>query len=117
MRRPLLQKENMNIRLVIAKHWPDGDFEEQCNEYADCGVDMNDFIEKYVKDNVHKPSQLKQVGFVVQDFEVPELDKKLIMELCSGKASDVWQRFHVDFEQDYFNNWVFVEKNNKWVLQ
>jgi hypothetical protein len=95
----------MNIRLVIAKDWPNGDFDND-------DPDTDHLIHQYVNDNANNINKLEEVGLDVEDFTVPDtLDKQLVLDICSGKTFGVCFNYSTDFYSDYYQNWIFVEKN------
>lgn len=100
----------MNIRLVIAKDWPKGDFE--CDDDT---KDENYLIEKYVKDNANNTKELEKAGLHVEDFTVPDnLDSQLILDICAGKSFGKWIEYGTEFYNDYYQNWIFAEKEGKY---
>ena len=103
--------KEMNIRLVIANDFPKGDFDND----DDDDVDSDLLIENYVTENIENKSNLEAVGFVVDDFTVPEgLSHKLILNICNGKAFVEWFDAQVEFGNDYYQNWIFIEKDGKY---
>ena len=100
----------MKIRLVIANQWPDGDFD--CDDDT---KDENYLIEKYVSENVDNVDKLKEVGFVVDDFIVPDdLDHRLILNICNGRSFEEWVDYPVEFYNDYYQDWIFVDDGGKY---
>jgi len=89
----------MNIRNVVLNDWPK-EFEEDTD------------IENYVTNNANNVDKLKEIGCVVQDMTVPDgLDEQLVTYLGTGFAFSEWFNYGVDIHQDYYQNWVFVEKD------
>jgi hypothetical protein len=43
-----------------------------------------------------------------------DLDKQFIDDIFYGKSHSFWYLHNIDFHQDYYQYWFFVEKNGKW---
>jgi hypothetical protein len=107
----------MKIKLLV---WCEGILPEQFEETDDftayenfdnfvvSQVNNNKLLQSFEKDNLF--NKMKSI-----EFEVPDdLDRQLIFNICYGKACDMWFDHQIDVYQDYFQNWVFVEKDGKW---
>jgi len=73
-------------------------------------VNNNKLLQSFEKDNLF--NKMESI-----EFEVPDdLDKQLISDICIGKAHSFWYLRDIDFRQDYYASWTFVEKNGKWEI-
>ena len=98
----------LDIRLVIANDFPEGRFEND-----DDGGDSDLLIENYVKTNINNKSDLETLGLIVDDFSVPivlESCPELVRDICNGKAFIKWEKYQVDFHNDYYNSWIFIKR-------
>jgi len=72
-------------------------------------VNNNKLLQSFEKDNLF--NKMESI-----EFEVPDdLDKQLISDICIGKANSFWYLRNIDLRQDYYQFWVFVEKDGKWM--
>ena len=92
----------MNIRIVVLNHWP-------------TGFETDTAVSKYVVDNANNIDELEKIGLIVEDMTVPnDIDNQHITYLATGFAFTEWFDYGVDIHKDYYQNWVFIEKNGKY---
>jgi hypothetical protein len=105
----------MKIKLLV---WCEGILPEQFSDERESDDNFDNFIENEVNNNKLLQSFEKDNPFNKMEsieFEVPDnLDKKLIDDICFGKSNSFWYLRNIDFRQDYYASWTFVEKNGKW---
>jgi hypothetical protein len=105
----------MKIKLLV---WCEGILPEQFSDERESDDNFDNFIENEVNNNKLLQSFEKDHPFNKMEtieFEVPDnLDKKLIDDICFGKSNSFWHLRNIDFHQDYYQYWVFVEKDGKW---
>ena len=107
----------MKIKLLV---WCEGVMPEQFEETDDFTVyeNFDDFVVREVNNNNLLQSFEKDNLFNKMEsieFEVPDdLSKQLIFDICYGKSCNMWFEHQIDFYQDYYQYWVFVEKDGKW---
>lgn len=95
----------MKIRHVVT-----ADF--RVEEWEDLGG-----VEKYVNKRITKLRELRKNNtFHVEDFDVPDdLDMDLIVDICTGKAFNVWMDNWCNFHKDYLQDWIFVKHKGEWL--
>ena len=99
-----------NFRLVTFYEAPD------CWDILDADeeIEIDVQLEKYVSENINE--NIDSPGFIVEDFTVPEnLNNGLILDICNGKSFGEWSRYTVDFHNEHYQNWIFVQKDGKYV--
>ena len=75
-------------------------------------IDQVEQLEEYVVTNI---KSLNSPGFLVEDFEVPDsLEKTLILDICNGKSHGVWMQKSVDFNNELYLSWIFINKGGVW---
>ena len=107
----------MKIKLLV---WCEGVMPEQFEETDDFTVHENfdNFVVSEINNNnllqsFEKDSPLNKMESI--EFKVPDdLDKQLIFDICYGKSFNMWFEYQIDVYQDYFQNWVFYKKDDKW---
>lgn len=102
-----------NIRLVTFYEAP------KCWDITDANYDKDVIVQlsEYVFGHI---DHIDSPGFEVEDFEIPdnlmmESNKELVVDLCKGRSFTIWYDVDVNFNNQYFNNWIFFKnKDNSW---
>lgn len=86
----------------------DGESDDNFDNFVENEVNKNKLLQSFEKD--HPLNKMESI-----EFEVPDdLSEQLIFDICYGKSCNMWFEYQIDFYQDYYQYWVFVEKDGKW---
>lgn len=103
----------LKIRLVTFYEAPNCWNITNDKDDRDEDVQLSDYVFGNI-DNITAP------GFEIEDFEVPDnltmdSNKQFVVDICQGKSFAIWSYKNVDFNSEYYQNWIFFKnKENSW---
>ena len=99
-----------SIRLVTFYEAPDcWDILLDADEEIEIDVQLDNYVSNNIK-SINSP------GFTVTDFTAPDnIDNGLIFDICNGKSFAHWANNYVDFKNEMYQSWIFIENDGEYV--